>query len=113
MVVCGDLNDTPEAATTRLLFGPPGSQLGTGGFSQPDKGDAQRLWETGYAMQAPNDYSRSNQGRKELIDNVLVSHALIGKLQDAATVQLPVPPIGVVPQTAPRPPSPRRTTDRS
>jgi hypothetical protein len=24
LLVCGDLNDTPEAATTQLLFGPPG-----------------------------------------------------------------------------------------
>ena len=39
VLVCGDLNDTPEAATTQLLFGPPGSQIGTGGFSHPDQGD--------------------------------------------------------------------------
>src|SRR5690242_19619613 len=44
VLVCGDLNDTPQAATTQLLLGPPGSQLGTGGFSQPDTGDGNRLW---------------------------------------------------------------------
>jgi hypothetical protein len=33
VLVCGYLNDTPQAATTQLLLGPPGSQLGTGGFT--------------------------------------------------------------------------------
>jgi hypothetical protein len=31
LLVIGDLNDTPEAAPTKLLFGPPGSQIGIGG----------------------------------------------------------------------------------
>jgi endonuclease/exonuclease/phosphatase family metal-dependent hydrolase len=31
VLVCGDLNDTPQAATTQLLLSRPGSQLGTGG----------------------------------------------------------------------------------
>jgi endonuclease/exonuclease/phosphatase family metal-dependent hydrolase len=44
VLVCGDLNDTPQAATTQLLLGRPGSQLGTGGFNQPDRGDGNRLW---------------------------------------------------------------------
>lgn len=35
LVVLGDLNDTEQAATTQLLYGPPGSQDGTGGFSRP------------------------------------------------------------------------------
>jgi len=38
VLVCGDLNDTPEAATTQLLLGPPGSQIGTGGYSRPNCG---------------------------------------------------------------------------
>ena len=110
VLVCGDLNDTPEAATTQLLFGPPGSQIGTGGYSRPDQGDRQRLWDTGYAMQPPNDFSRINQGRKELIDHILVSHALIGALQDAGTVSLDIASIGTQPQTTPRttPPSDHR-----
>jgi len=44
LIVLGDLNDTPQAATTQLLYGPPGSQFDTGGFDHPDKGDAWRLW---------------------------------------------------------------------
>jgi endonuclease/exonuclease/phosphatase family metal-dependent hydrolase len=110
LLVCGDLNDTMEAATTQLLFGPPGSQIGTGGFHQADQGDAQRLWDVGYAMTPPNDYSRINQGRRELIDHILVSHELVGHLTDAAAVPLDVPSIGVQPDMAPRtdPPSDHR-----
>ena len=44
MVVLGDLNDEPLAATTQILLGPPGSEFDTGGFEPPDKGDPQRLW---------------------------------------------------------------------
>jgi len=110
LLVCGDLNDTLDAATTQLLFGPPGSQIGTGGFAHPDQGDAQRLWDVGYAMTPPNDYSRINQGSHELIDHILVSHAMVGHLDDAATVPLDVPSVGVQPNLAPRtdPPSDHR-----
>jgi endonuclease/exonuclease/phosphatase family metal-dependent hydrolase len=110
LLVCGDLNDTMEAATTQLLFGPPGSQIGTGGFTHPDHGDAQRLWDVGYKMQPPNNFSRIDQGRPELIDHVLVSHALVDKLTDAATVPLDVPSVGTAPQVTPRvdPPSDHR-----
>jgi endonuclease/exonuclease/phosphatase family metal-dependent hydrolase len=110
VLVCGDLNDTLDAATTQLIFGPGGSQIGTGGFSHPDHGDAQRLWDVGYAMTPPDDYSRINQGRKELIDHVLVSHAKVGHLTSAATVPLDVPSVGVHPRAAPRtdPPSDHR-----
>jgi predicted extracellular nuclease len=103
VLVCGDLNDTLDAATTQLLFGPPGSQFGTGGFDRPDRGDAQRLWAAGFWMEPPDDWSRMFAGRRELIDHILVSQALTAPLRDAATVPLHVPDIGVQPQTAPRP----------
>src|SRR4051794_21920267 len=101
LIVCGDLNDTPEAATTQLLFGPPGSQHGTGGFNQPDQGDPQRLWDLGHWMTPPDDYSRINQGRRELIDHLLISHAITGHVQNAATIPLDVPSIAIHPPTAP------------
>jgi endonuclease/exonuclease/phosphatase family metal-dependent hydrolase len=103
LLVCGDINDTLEAATTQLLFGPPGSQFGTGGFDRPDAGDAQRLWDTGYWMAPPNNWSRMFAGRGELIDHILVSHALIKPPRDAATMPIDVPSIGVQPLTTPRP----------
>ena len=112
LLVCGDLNDTLDAATTQLLFGPPGSQFGTAGFGRPDRGDAQRLWDVGFRMVPPDNWSRMFAGRQELIDHILVSDALTGRLQDAATVPLAVPSVGMQPQTTPRaagkPPSDHR-----
>ena len=69
LIVTGDLNDTVQAATTQLLLGPPGSEIGTDGFDRPDKGDHQRLWHLAPLMPPGKDYSRINQGRKELIDH--------------------------------------------
>jgi hypothetical protein len=100
VIVCGDLNDTSDAATTQLLYGPPGSQFGTGGYGRPDRGDPQRLLGAGYWMTPPNDWSRIYQGRRELIDNILVSHALAEQLREARTVALDVPCVGAQPQTA-------------
>ncbi len=48
-------------------------------------------------------WSRINQGRAELIDHLLVSQALAGRLTEARAVPLPVPSIGVQPQPTPRP----------
>jgi endonuclease/exonuclease/phosphatase family metal-dependent hydrolase len=39
VVVCGDLNDTPQAATTQVLLGPPGSQRAL-------EGSTSRTWAT-------------------------------------------------------------------
>src|SRR4029453_1139203 len=44
VVLTGDLNDTVQAATTQLLQGPPGSEIGTRGFTQPDRGDPWGAW---------------------------------------------------------------------
>ena len=73
MILTGDLNDTVQAATTQLLLGPPGSEIGTAGFTQPDQGDHQRLWNLAPLMPPGRDYSRINHGRNELIDHILVS----------------------------------------
>ncbi|WP_207229834.1 endonuclease/exonuclease/phosphatase family protein [Krasilnikovia cinnamomea] len=80
VILTGDLNDTPQAATTQLLLGPPGSEIGTRGFDQPDRGDHQRMWNLAPLMPPGQDYSRINSGRKELIDHILVSHALVAPL---------------------------------
>jgi endonuclease/exonuclease/phosphatase family metal-dependent hydrolase len=96
VLVCGDLNDTPQAATTELLLGPPGSQLGTGGFNRPDGGDGNRLWNLAPKMPAGDpvtgeraaNWSRINNGVKELIDQVLVSHLLVHALD--STESLPM-----------------------
>ena len=85
LVVLGDLNDTPEAATTQLLYGPPGSQYGTGGFSHPDRGDAERLWNLAPQIPPEHRYSRIFEGQRELIDHILISHALLTSLQSVDT----------------------------
>ena len=85
LVVLGDLNDTEQASTTQLLYGPPGSQYGTGGFSQPDRGDGQRLWNLAPQIPAEHRYSRVFEGQRELIDHILISHALLSRLQSVDT----------------------------
>ena len=96
VLVCGDLNDTPQAATTQLLLGPPGSQLDTGGFDHPDAGDGSRLWNLAPEMpiedrvtgEGAADWSRINNGVKELIDQVLVSHQLVHALDSTESLPL-------------------------
>jgi endonuclease/exonuclease/phosphatase family metal-dependent hydrolase len=91
VVVLGDLNDEPLAATTQILLGPPGSELKTGGFGTPDKGDAQRLWNLAPMLPEGHAFSRIFNGRRELIDHLLVSHRLAEALisADTGTTDLP------------------------
>ncbi|MEU6764367.1 endonuclease/exonuclease/phosphatase family protein [Streptomyces sp. NPDC046853] len=85
VVVLGDLNDEVSAATTQILLGPPGSEIGTPGFEHPDKGDAQRLWNTAPLIPAEQRYSRIHAGRRELIDHVLVSRSFLSLVTEAGT----------------------------
>lgn len=86
LVVAGDLNDTPLAATTQIVLGPGGSEIGTPGADQPDKGDGQRLWNLEPLMPEGQDWSRVSRGSPELIDHLLVSHSLLAKVRDARAV---------------------------
>ncbi|MEW1924218.1 endonuclease/exonuclease/phosphatase family protein [Streptomyces sp. NPDC088360] len=85
VVVLGDLNDEVSAATTQILLGPPGSEIGTPGFDQPDKGDAHRLWNVAPLIPAEQRYSRIHAGRRELIDHVLVSRGFLNLVKAAGT----------------------------
>lgn len=85
VVVLGDLNDVPEAATTQVLLGPPGSEIGTRGFDDPDQGDASRLWNLAPLIPEERRFSRRFRGRGELIDHLLVSHALVGAVEQVDT----------------------------
>jgi predicted extracellular nuclease len=84
LVVLGDLNDVPEAATTQILQGPPGSEIGTAGLNQPDRGDGQRLWNLAARIPENQRFSRMYRGRGELIDHILISHALLDSVADGA-----------------------------
>jgi hypothetical protein len=98
-----------QAATTQLLLGPPGSEIKTAGFDHPDKGDAQRLLNVAPLMPAGQDYSRINNGRKELIDHILVSAALVKPLTSVtaeAIIDNPCPPSPKTPLRARTNPAP-------
>ncbi|KPI08577.1 Endonuclease/exonuclease/phosphatase [Actinobacteria bacterium OK074] len=85
VVVLGDMNDEVQAATTQILLGPPGSEIGTTGYKTPDKGDEVRLWDVAPLIPADQRYSRINSGRRELIDHILASHHLIHRVTAAGT----------------------------
>jgi endonuclease/exonuclease/phosphatase family metal-dependent hydrolase len=93
VVVTGDMNDVPEAATTQIVLGPPGSEIGTDGFGKPDAGDGQRLWNLAALIPEDQRYSRVYRGRRELIDHILVSHALVGRVTSVSAGPGEVPSV--------------------
>lgn len=100
VVVLGDMNDVPEAATTQILHGPPASEIGTNGFEQPDQGYGQRLWNLAARIPAADCYSRIYRGRRELIDHILASHVVAGAVGEGdVTAGPPVPSIDDNPDT--------------
>lgn len=78
LVVMGDLNDEAAAATTQMLLGPPGSQIGTRGFDTRDRHDGMRLWNLAPLIPEGEGWSRTFEGRHELIDHLLASARLVG-----------------------------------
>jgi predicted extracellular nuclease len=93
LVVAGDLNDGPDAATTQILLGPGGSEFGTGGYGRPDKGDGARLWNLAPLIPDDQRFSRVYRGRAELIDHILVSHALTEAITSVTTGDSATPSI--------------------
>jgi hypothetical protein len=96
LVFCGDLNDEVEAATTQILQGPAGSEIGTDGFNRSDQGDGFRMWNLAPLLpdiDGEPPYTRRYRGRGELIDHVLASHALVkpASLPDVRTLMSPDP----------------------
>ena len=97
VVVLGDLNDEPQAATTQILLGPPGSEIGTAGYDRPDRGDPWRLWNLAPLIPADRRYTRVFAGRRELIDHILVSRFLVTRAVSVDTRGLPLASIGTDP----------------
>jgi endonuclease/exonuclease/phosphatase family metal-dependent hydrolase len=85
VILLGDLNDEPAAATTQIPLGPPGSEIGTPGFGQPDRGDGSRLWNLAPRIPAERRFSRIFRGRPELLDHILVSQALVQRVESVDT----------------------------
>lgn len=77
LILLGDMNDVTDAATTQILQGPGGSEIGTGGFNTPDKGGDSRLFNLAGLIKEERRYSRIYRGKKELIDHILVSQELL------------------------------------
>jgi len=99
-ILLGDCNDEPFAATTQLLYGPDGSLFGTPGATTPDKGDAWRLFNPYTLIPAERRFTRRFEGRGELIDQLLVSRALLTAVKTVDTVaSAPLPSITTVPTT--------------
>jgi predicted extracellular nuclease len=97
VVLLGDLNDEPQAATTQILHGPPGSEIGTPGFDREDEGDPWRMWNLAPLIPAGRRYSRRFRGRGELIDHILVSKALVHDVREVDTGPGEPPSITEVP----------------
>lgn len=94
LVALGDFNDGLQAATTQLLYGPPGSQFDQPGFGRPDKGDAWRLLNVAPRIPEARRFSRMFAGQRELIDHILISFPLIGRLESADADVDGIEPIG-------------------
>ena len=97
VVVLGDLNDEPLAATTQILLGPPGSEIGTAGYDRPDQGDAWRLWNLAPLIPAEHRFTRVFSGRRELIDHVLASRFLVTRASAVDTGGIEPASIGLDP----------------
>ena len=94
LMVLGDLNDSPEAATSQILNGPGGSEIGTVGADRPDAGDGSRLWNLAPLLPAGEQYSRIYRGHGELIDQIFVSHRLHDRVVSMhSLVERPLPSI--------------------
>ena len=89
LLLLGDLNDVPAAQTSLILNGPQGSQIGTLGFDRPDKGDAVRLFNLAPLIDEERRYSRIEDGRKELIDQIIASAGFLPVAEESKKRRLP------------------------
>lgn len=123
VVVLGDLNDGPEAATTQILYGPPGSQprgpedatQASGAFQRADEEDDQRLFNVTKLVPENIRWTRRHDGQNELLDHILASEGLMPRVnglrrtptmsilnKDTPTLIGPNPSVsGVIPDHAP------------
>jgi hypothetical protein len=63
------------------------------GFDRPDSGDGQRLWNLAPLIPDNQRFSRVFRGRGELIDHLLVSHALVKAVQTVTMGEIAIPSI--------------------
>jgi endonuclease/exonuclease/phosphatase family metal-dependent hydrolase len=82
LLLLGDFNDVPEAQTSLILVGPPGNEIGTRGFNQPDQGDDVRLFNLAPRIPQDRRFSRVEHGRRELLDQIFASEEFFPLGQD-------------------------------
>lgn len=88
VIVLGDMNDGPEAATTQVMYGPPGSQPkgpddathAAGAFQRADASDGMRLFNVTKFVPENIRWSRRHNGQNELLDQILASEGLMPRL---------------------------------
>jgi endonuclease/exonuclease/phosphatase family metal-dependent hydrolase len=83
LVMLGDLNDEPTAATTQILQGPAG--VGNRHRVRPARPGRRSAVESGAADPGGRRFSRVFRGRGELIDHLLVSEALVRRVERVDT----------------------------
>lgn len=81
LLLLGDMNDVPDAQTSLILNGPPGSEIGTRGFNTPDAGDKLRLFNLSLVIPPEERFSRIYRGRGEMLDQIFASEALLPRDQ--------------------------------
>ena len=97
VVLLGDLNDGPEAATTQILYGAPGSQprgpedatIVSSAFQRADLLDAQRLFNVCMFVPELERWSRKHNGQNELLDHILASEGLMPRQGGTGLRQVP------------------------
>ncbi|MEP7288163.1 MAG: endonuclease/exonuclease/phosphatase family protein [Chloroflexota bacterium] len=72
LILMGDFNDSAEAVSSQIMFGPEDRSLAT-----PDKFDDIRLYSLDEYIPPDRRFSRLYLKRRELIDHIAVSHELI------------------------------------
>lgn len=82
LLLLGDFNDVPQAQTSLILTGPPGSEIGTRGFNPDDKGDDVRLFNLAPVIAPRRRFSRKHRGRGELLDQIFASVEFFPRGQD-------------------------------
>jgi endonuclease/exonuclease/phosphatase family metal-dependent hydrolase len=82
LLILGDFNDVPEAQTSLLLTGPPGSEIGTEGFNRADVGDDTRMFTLAPLISEERRFSRIHRGRGELLDQIFASEELFPRGAD-------------------------------
>jgi endonuclease/exonuclease/phosphatase family metal-dependent hydrolase len=87
VIVLGDLNDGSEAATTQILYGPPGSQprgpddaTSPSGAFQRDNEDNRRMFNVTKLVPENLRWSRRHNGQNELLDHILASQGLMPRV---------------------------------